>query len=145
MAIQELSAVANDTYVGGNFVVAWWNAGDALHQCGYVVADHATNDDEVIVCGTGGTPFAVTALQADLDIDTVVVDGIMYKYYLLHAGTILRVGHDTDANAYLKGAGAIRSAAIAGLVEAGTTAGAVVGYSVKTYDAGADLYLELIT
>ena len=52
MAIQELSAVAEDTYIGGNFYMMWWLAGDALHQCGYVVADHATNDTEVIVCGT---------------------------------------------------------------------------------------------
>lgn len=145
MAIQELSAVANDTYIGGNFYIMWYLAGDALHQCGYVVADHANIDTEVIVCGTGDIPFGVCALQNDLDIDSVITDGVMYSYYVLHAGTALRIPHDTDASATLKGAAFLRSAAIAGLVEAGSTAGVVVGYGLKTYDAAADLYLDLIT
>lgn len=145
MAIQELSAVAEDTYVGGNFYMMWWNAGDALHQCGYVVADHATNDAEVIVCATSGVPYGVGALQADVDIDTAFTDGVMYQYYVLHAGTVLRIPHDADAQACLKGAAMLRSAAIAGMVEAGTTAGVVVGYSLKTYDTCADVYLELVT
>ena len=145
MAIAELSASASDTYIGGSFFIVWFNAGDALHQCGYVVSDHATNDAEVIVCATSGTPFAVTALQADLDIDTAVTDGVMYEYYALHAGTALRVAHDTDADATFKGTAFLRSAAIAGMVESGTTAGLVVGYGLKTYDAAADKYVELIT
>jgi len=145
MAIAELSASASDCYVGGAFYLMWWNAGDALHQCGYVVADHATNDAEVIVCGTGGVPYGVCALQADLDIDSVITDGAMYAYYVLHAGTALRVPHDADAAAYLKGAAVIRSAAIAGLVEAGTTAGVVVGYTLKTTDVAADTWIEVIT
>lgn len=145
MAIQELSAVANDTYVGGNFYLMWWLTGDALHQTGYVVADHASNDAEVIVCATGGRPFAVGALPSDADIDTPFPDGYMFPYYLLHAGTVLRVAHDEDAQASLKGAAFIRSAADAGMVETGTTQGIIVGFGMKTYDVCADKYLELIT
>lgn len=145
MAIQELSAVANDTYVGGNFYLMWWLSGDALHQTGYVVADHASNDAEVIVCATGGQPFGVAALHASTDIDSPFSDAVMYPYYLLHCGTALRVAHDADAQASLKGAAFIRSAALAGMVETGTTNGIVVGYGLKTYDACADKYLELIT
>lgn len=145
MAIQELSAVANDTYVGGNFYIMWWLAGDALHQPGYMVADHASNDAEVIVCATGGQPFAVGALPNDADIDTAFTDAKMYPYYLLHIGTALRIAHDADAQASLKGAAFIRSAAIAGMIETGTTQGIVVGYGMKTYDVCADKYLELIT
>ncbi len=145
MAIAELSASASDTYIGGVFYMVWFEAGDSSHQCGYVISDDATSDEEVIVCATGGTPFAVTALQADLDIDTSVTAGTMYEYYALHAGTALRVGHDTDADATFKGTAFIRSAAIAGLVESGTTAGLVVGYGLKTYDVAADKYVELIT
>lgn len=146
MAIQELSAVpASDTYVGGNFYLMWWLAGDALHQTGYVVADHATNDAEVIVCGVGDKPYGVGALQADVDIDTAFSDGSTYSYYLLHAGTILRIAHDADAQASLKGAAFIRSAALAGMVETGTTDQYVVGWGMRTYDTTADLYLKLIT
>jgi len=145
MAIQELSAVAEDTYVGGNFYMMWWNAGDALHQCGYVVADHATEDAEVIVCSTSGIPYGVGALQADVDIDTAFTDGVMYEYYCLHAGTVLRIPNDEDDLAALKGAAFIRSDAVAGMVEQNSTAGYVVGYIMKTMDATVDLYLELIT
>ena len=146
MAIAELSATANDTYVGGTFYMVWWNAGDALHQCGYVVADHATNDAEVIVLGTTtGIPYAVCALQADLDIDTVVTDGVMYEYYALHVGTALRVPNDETAQAYLKGTAAMTSTGVAGMVEGGTTAGLIVGYSLKSVDVAADTYIELIT
>ena len=145
MAIAELSATAGDTYVGGAFYMMWWEAGDASHQCGYVVEDDGTAAEEVTVCATNGVPFAVTALQADLDIDTSVTAGIMYEYYALHAGTVLRVPHDADAAAGLKGNAYIRSDAIAGMVEKNTTAGVVVGYSLKTLDAPADTYIELIT
>lgn len=145
MAIAELSASAADTYIGGLFYMMWWEAGDSSHQCGYVISDDATADEEVLVCATGGTPFGVTALQADLDIDSSVTSGKMYEYYALHAGTALRIGHDTDADATFKGTAFLRSAAIAGLVESGSTAGVVVGYGLKTYDAAADMYVELIT
>lgn len=145
MAIEELGDVANDTYVAGAFVMSWFLTGDALQQCGQVNADHATNDAETIICGTAGVPFGITALQAAVDIDTPIADGIMSSSYTLHAGTVLRVGNDATAAAYFKGTGAITSTTVAGLVEDGTTAGVVVGYSMKTYDAGADKYLELIT
>ena len=81
MAIAELSDYHNDTYVGGNFYMAWWEAGDSSHQCGYVIEDDASSDEEVIVCSTDGIPCAVTALQHDLDIDTAVTAGKMYEYY----------------------------------------------------------------
>ena len=145
MAIAELSASADDTYVGGEFYMMWWEAGDSSHQCGYVIMDDGTAAEEVKVCATSGVPFGVTALQADLDIDTSVTSGKMYEYYALHAGTILRIPHDADAAAGLKGNAYLRSAAIAGMVELGTTAGVVVGYALKTYDAPADTYIELIT
>lgn len=145
MAIAELSASANDTYVGGAFYMMWWEAGDSSHQCGYVVEDDATADEEVIVGSTDCVPFAVTALQADLDIDTEVTSGLIYEYYALHAGTVLLIPHDADAAAGFKGNAYLRSAAIAGMVELGTTAGVVVGYAMRTYDTPADTYIELIT
>jgi len=145
MAIAELSASHNDTYVGGNFYMMWWEAGDSSHQCGYVIEDDASADDEVIVCSTDGVPCGITALQNDLDIDTAVTSGKMYEYYCLHIGTVLMVPHDEDDAASLKGQAYLRSAADAGMVELGTTAGVVVGYSQKTYDAPVDCYIELVT
>jgi len=144
MAIQELSAVASDTYVGGNFYMMWWEAGDAAHQCGYLVQDDGS-DEEVKVCATSTVPFAVTALQSTLDINTEVVEGVMYEYYSLKAGTVLLIPHDTVEDASVRGTCMISSTAVAGMVEADTTAGMVVGYCMKSYDTDADLYLELIT
>ena len=105
MAIAELSATASDCYVAGNFVLKWMEAGDSSHQCGYIVEADATADEEVIVCSTDGFPWLVTALQADLDIDTSVTAGSMYSYYTLHAGTVLRVPHDTNSDALFGGEG----------------------------------------
>lgn len=145
MAIAELSASASDTYIGGTFYMMWLLSGDALHQCGYVCASHATND-EAVVCPTGGTPGMVCALQNDLDIDTVITDGVMYEYYSLHAGTALRLPYEETAGALFIGTAVIASFdGVAGMVEAATTAGTIAGYSLKVVDAAADLWVEVIT
>lgn len=146
MAIAELSASASDTYIGGTFYIQWLLSGDALHQCGYICASHATND-EAIVCPVDGVPGMVCALQADLDIDTVVVDERMLAYYMLHAGTGLRVPYEETAGALFHGTAVITcvTGGVAGMVEVGTTAGVVVGYSLKVVDAAADTWVEVIT
>lgn len=143
----DLSGTAADTYVGGNFYIMWWLSGDALMKCGYVTADHATNDTEVIICPTGGTPNSIVALQAIVDIDTLLTDGVMYEFYSLHAGTVLTVKIEDDATAALKGEAFIASAdGDAGTVELASTAGLVVGYSMKSYDTDAQgTWVELIT
>ena len=142
----DLSGTAEDTYVGGNFYMMWWLSGDALMKCGYVTADHAENDMEVIICPKAGTPNAVAALQADVDIDTLLTDGVMYQFYSLHAGTVLRVQCEDDATASFKGDCFIASNdGDAGMVEEATTAGAVVGYLMKTTDVAAAAWIELIT
>jgi hypothetical protein len=147
MAIAELSATANDTYIGGTFYMMWHLAGDAVHQCGYVVASHATEDLEMIVCGVGGIPACVTALQHDLDIDTEITDGVMYEYYLLHVGTALLLPHDTNADAAFAGEDMGRSETVAGMINAGPTIedNELVGRLMKVYDAAADCWLEVIT
>jgi len=147
MAAGNLSDVpANDTYVGGNFIIEWFEAGDSAHKCGEVVeAEASGNAGEVIVCSVDGIPFAVTGLQADLDIDTDVTEGLPYMYYLLHAGTVLRIPHDATTETGIRGEGCIRSDAIGGAVEKGTTAGAVVGYLVRDDTTCADSWVVLIT
>lgn len=147
MAIAELSDTASDTYIGGTFYMMWHLAGDAAHQCGYVVASHATVDLEVIVCGTGGIPFCVTALQHDLDIDSVITDGEMYEYYLLHVGTALLLPHDTNADAAFAGEDMGRSETVAGMINAAPTVedNELVGRLMKVYDVAADKWLEVIT
>ena len=137
---------ANDTYVGGSFVIEWFEAGDSAHKCGEVVEAESTgNAGEVIVCSTDGIPFAVLGLQADLDIDTDVTEGLSYMYYLLHAGTILRIPHDETAETGIRGEACIRSAAVGGSVYKGTTAGVVVGYLVRDDTTCASSWLVLIT
>lgn len=146
MAIASLSATASDTYVGGTFYMQWMLSGDALHKCGYICASHATEDLEFSVCPTGGTPASVLALQADLDIDTLVTDGVMYEYYSLHVGTALRLGCEETATALFIGTAVIASAdGVAGLFEAATTAGAVAGYSLEVVDVAADKWVEIMT
>ena len=147
MAIAELSATASDTYIGGTFFMTWRLAGDALHQCGYVCASHATIDLELIVCGTSGIPFSVCALQHDLDIDSVVTDGVMYEYYVLHVGTLLHLPHDGNTDAAFAGEDMGRSESIAGLINAGPTIedNELVGRLFQVYDVAADCWLEVIT
>lgn len=141
-----LSASANDTYVGGAFYMMWWLAADGNMKCGYTITDHATEDEGVIICTINTAPYGVTALQADVDIDTALTDGVMYQNYILHVGTALRIPHEDDAGAGLKGAACVTSIdGDAGTVEYGTTAGKVVGYGVKSYDTAVGAFLDLIT
>jgi len=146
MTQASLSTTASDTYIGGSFYMMWWLAGDGNMKCGYTITDHATIDTEVIICTVNTAPFGVTALQADVDIDTALTDGVMYEFYSLHAGTALRIPHEDDAGATLKGAAFVTSVdGDAGTVQAGTTAGKVVGYGLKTYDTAQGAFLDLIT
>ncbi len=142
----DLSGTANDTYVGGQFYMMWHLAGDGNMICGGITADHATNDTEVIICPLAGVPNGVTALQATVDIDTALTDGVFYEFYSLKAGTVLRAQCEDDATASFKGDCFIASNdGDAGMVEEATTAGVVVGYLMKTIDVAAAAWLELIT
>lgn len=145
MALANLSATANDCYIGGPFYMMWWLAGDALMKCGYIVADHATNDAEVIICGTSGIPFGVTALQDDVDIDTLLSDGTTYKFYALHAGTALRVGYEDAVKAIKLGEAMSKSATTAGTVLSGRTAGSYVGTTLVVEDAAQNLWIEVMS
>jgi hypothetical protein len=147
MAIEELSSRANDCYIGGHFVMKWMEAGDSSHQCAYIVEADASADEEVIVCSTDGFPWLVTALQADLDIDSSVTAGVMYNYYTLHAGTVLWVPHDTNADAAFGGEDMGRSETVAGMINAGPTIedNELVGRLWETIDVAADKYCKLIS
>lgn len=145
MALANLSASANDTYIGGNFYMMWWLAGDALMKCGYVIADHATNDAEVIICSTSGVPFGVAALQADVDIDTLLTDGTVYGFYALHSGTALRLGWQTSGAAIRIHGAVSRSAAVAGTCVEARTAGATIGNTLEAEDSPADKWLNVLT
>ena len=137
MALDDLSDTANDTYVGGSFYMMWWEAGDSTMKAGLVCSDDATADEEIIVCAVNGIPFAVTALQATVDINTAVTAGVMYEYYRLHTGTVLRLVHEDDAGTMAKGQAMVISInGDAGTIQSGTTAEKVVGYSME-YDATA--------
>ena len=146
MAIEELSTRASDCYIGGNFNMIWRLAGDSVHQCAYVVEGDASVNGEVIACSTDGLPLAVTALQASLDIDTEVTEGVMYEYYLLHSATMLWLPHDTNADAIVEGDSLIRSASVAGMVDTPATSVAnVVGWIIEKLAAAVDLYIKAVT
>lgn len=146
MALANLSATANDCYVGGSFYMMWWLAGDSSMQTGFVIADHATNDAEVIICSTSGIPFGVAALQSTVDVDTAFTDAILYSFYALHSGTVFRLGKDTTAQVIKLGDSMRRSAAVAGLIGGGALdANSHVGKYLETEDVGADKWLKVIT
>lgn len=146
MALDSLSDYGADTYIGGAFYLMWWLAGDGNMKCGYTITDHATNDTEVIIGTLNTACYGITALQSDVDIDTAITDGTICSNYVFHIGTALRVIHEDDAEATLKGAAFVPSIdGDAGTVQAGTTAGRVVGYALKTYDVTAGDFIELIT
>ena len=108
----DLSATANDTYIGGQFWIAWWEAGDGSHKCGEVIMDDVV--EEVKICSTSGQPCGFTALQPDVDIDTDLTSGITYQYYCRKMGTVLYLYHDAGTGAIAKGQLICRSDAVAG-------------------------------
>lgn len=146
MALADLSGTANDTYVGGSFYMMWWLAGDALMKCGLVIGAHASNDAEVIICPTAAKePAGITALQADVDIDTALTDGTVYGFYALGAGTVLRVGVDAGTPSLTKAWATSTSTTRAGNVRRSQGLGQEIGYPIKTYDSAADTWIEVIT
>jgi len=110
-----LSDTANDTYIGGQFYIMWWEAGDSSHKCGEVIMDD--NQEEVKICSTSGQPCGFTALQAAVDIDTDVTSGVTYQYYCRKMGTVLYLYHDTGTGAIAKSQLICRSDAVAGANE----------------------------
>ena len=146
MAIESLSDTANDTYVGGAFYMMWWEAGDGNMKAGYVASDDASADEEIIICAVNGTPFAVTALQATVDIDTALTSGIMYEYYALHIGTVLEIPHEDDAGTVARGQAMVISIdGDAGAIQSGTTAGKVVGYGMELNATAQGDFIKVIT
>lgn len=146
MVLANLSATAEDTYVGGAFYIMWWKTGDALIKTGHIIAAHTSNDNEVVICPTAAAePAGVAALQADVDIDTAIADDIMSSFYALKAGTVLRIGVDAGTPSFIKAWAVSTSTTRAGNIRRSQGLGQLVGYPIKTYDSAADKWIEAIT
>lgn len=148
MALANLSDLpANDCYIGGQFYMMWWLAGDAYMKCGFLAGSHASNDGELIsTYAATVNPCAVAALQADVDIDTALSDGTMYEFYMLGCGTHLRLPHDGTVGALLKGDPLENTASTArGTVKKWVTPGKIMGFVTKTIDAAEQVWIKGIT
>jgi hypothetical protein len=131
MALDNLSDTASDTYIGGNFNMMWFEAGDSTMKCGLLVECDETAAEEITVNAVNTEAFGVLALQADLDIDTAVTSGKTYSIYLLHSGTMLYLQHEDDAGTLYKGQICRDSIdGDAGRFQSGSTAGHVIGWSL---------------
>lgn len=146
MALANLSTIANDCYIGGQFYTMWWLAGDAHMKCGFLTGAHASNDAEMIsTYAATVSPAAVAALQADVDIDTALSDASMYEFYMLGAGTLFNIPHDGTIEAILKGKGLEGTAGTArGTVKSWDGTGQILGYTIRTYDTTEQEWLKMV-
>lgn len=150
MAIGNLSDLpANDIYMGGPWVVEWFQPGDGSMKPGFVgMEDDA---DEIKIAAAGATqPFCVVGLLPWHDIDTVYTIGSNAAGeaifgYLLGVGTKLRVAKDGGTEAIAKANTLITSDRDAGHVGVGTTTALKVGKALRALAAGRFKWIEIIS
>lgn len=148
MADHDLSEYRNDTYVGGPFLIMWFEAGDSLIKTGYIVGYDSGDAAEVTICATNGAPFGVAGKIADHDLNTVVSAGDSLPVYLLGVGSLMYLCQDGDSTVDgIRGSWCMRSDATAGKFEiwayvdaaADTdTLSAIVGRQMEDHAFGGD-------
>ena len=142
MALGNLSDQYKDVWLGGKYLVQWWQAGDGSMRAGMVCSDD--DADEVKLCVVDGIPFGVIAYCPYIDLDTAHVIGTAIPMHPIGSGGMLAVAHDTQVENSEKG-GLVRisTSTTAGCIENGSTAGKVVGVAQELI-ASADKFVKVL-
>ena len=116
MAVTDLSNYAADVYIGGPFIITWFQAGIGTIKAGYVC--EYDDADEITLCTIDANYAAgVAGLTASQEIDTVYTSGVAIPMYHLGVGTNVWVKKDADDSDMNLGRLANTSNATAGAIE----------------------------
>jgi hypothetical protein len=152
MALEALSTRRKDIWMGGNYIVEWYQAGDGTMIPGVFCQDD--DADEVKVCAVDGNyPLGQVGCLPTLDIDTAIAIGTSIMIYLNHSAAKTIAPHDATVEALAKGQPLMRSGNIAGYTQAFAYTDAAeatdslvnkTGMVLRTYAAAADKWIEIL-